>query len=79
MLSKNGVLKKTKNPLTLIGSFFLLNLSHKIKFNLNKKQNKKPLEEQPNEKISISISGSRENKNKIENIDKKKNAQAKNV
>ena len=54
-------------------------MSHKIKFNLNKKQNKKPLEEQPNEKISISISGSRENKNKIENIDKKKNAQAKNV
>ncbi len=46
-------------------------MSHKIKFNLNKQQNKKPLEEHPNEKISISISGSRENKNKIENIDKK--------
>ncbi len=71
MSSKNGDLKKIKNPLTLIGSFFLLNLSHKIKFNLNKQQNKKPLEEHPNEKISISISGSRENKNKVENIDKK--------
>ena len=46
-------------------------MSHKIKFNLNKQQNKKPLEEHPNEKISISISGSRENKNKVENIDKK--------
>ena len=71
MLSKNGVLKKIKNPLILIGSFFLLNLSHKIKFNLNQKQNKKPLEEQPNEKISISINSSGENKNKIENIDNK--------
>ena len=44
-------------------------MSHKIKFNLNQEQNKKPLEEQPNEKISISINSSRENKNKIENID----------
>ncbi len=33
-------------------------MSHKIKFNLNKQQNKKPLEEQPNEKISISINSS---------------------
>ena len=71
MLSKNGVLKKIKNPLILIGSFFLLNLSHKIKFNLNKQQNKIPLEEQPNEKISISISGPRENKNKKENLENK--------
>jgi hypothetical protein len=39
-------------------------LSHKIKVNLNKLQNKKPLEEQPNEKISISIGGSSENKKK---------------
>ena len=45
-------------------------MSHKIKFNLNKQQNKKPLEEQPNEKISISINSSREQK-KIENIDNK--------
>ena len=78
MLSKNGVLKKIKNPLILIGSFFLLNLSHKIKFNLNQEQNKKPLEEQPNEKISISINSSRQNKNKIENIDNK-NIKAKKI
>ena len=78
MLSKNGVSKKTKNPLILIGNFFLSNLSHKIKFNLNKQKNKKLLEEQPNEKISISISGSEENKNKIENIDIK-NAQSKKI
>ena len=78
MLSKNGVLKKIKNPLILIGSFFLLNLSHKIKFNLNKLQNKKPLEEQPNEKISISIGDSKEKKNKSENIDKE-NTKAKKI
>ena len=71
MLSKNGVLKKIKNPPILIGSFFLLNLSHKIKFNLNKQQNKKPLEEQPNEKTSISIGGSIEKKKKSDNLDKK--------
>ena len=53
-------------------------MSHKIKFNLNQKQNKKPLEEQPNEKISISINSSRENKNKIENIDIK-NTKAKKI
>ena len=46
-------------------------MSHKIKFNLNKQQNKKPLEEQPNEKISISIGGSIENKKKSDNLDKK--------
>ena len=78
MLSKNGVLKKIKNPLILIGSFFLSNLSHKIKFNLHKQQNKKPLEEQPNEKISISINSSRETKKKIENIDNK-NIKAKKI
>ena len=71
MSSKNGDLKKIKNPLILIGSFFLLNLSHKIKFNLNKQQNKKPLEEQPNEKISISIGGPIEIKKKSDNLDKK--------
>ena len=71
MLSKNGALKKIKNPLILIGSFFLLNLSHKIKFNLNQQQIKKPLEEQPNEKISISIGGPIENKKKSDNLDKK--------
>ena len=78
MLSKNGVLKKIKNPLILIGSFFLLNLSHKIKLNLNQKQNKKSLEEQPNEKISISINSSMETKKKIENIDNK-NIKAKKI
>ena len=46
-------------------------MSHKIKFNLNNQQNKKPLEEQPNEKISISISSSKENKNKSEIYEKK--------
>ena len=71
MLSKNGVLKKIKNPPILIGSFFLLNLSHKIKFNLNKQQNKKSLEEQPNEKISISIGGPIEKKKKSDNLEKK--------
>ena len=53
-------------------------MSHKIKFNLNQGQNKKPLEEQPNEKISISINSSRQNKNKIENIDNK-NIKAKKI
>ena len=71
MLQKSGALKKIKNPPTLIGSFFLLNLSHKIKFNLNKQQNKKPLEEQPNEKISISIDSPIEKKKKSDNLDKK--------
>ena len=46
-------------------------MSHKIKFNLNKKQTKKQLEELPNEKISISISSSKENKNKSEIYEKK--------
>ena len=78
MLSKSGVLKKIKNPLILIGNFFLLSLSRKIKFNLNQGQNKKPLEEQPNEKISISINSSRETKKKIENIDNK-NIKAKKI
>ena len=46
-------------------------MSHKIKFNLNKQQNKKPLEEQPNKKISISIGSSIETKKKSDNLDKK--------
>ena len=46
-------------------------MSHKIKFNLNKQQNKKPLEEQPNEKISISIGAPIKNKKKSDNLDKK--------
>ena len=46
-------------------------MSHKIKFNLNKKQTKKQLEEQPNEKISISIGGPIEKKKKSDNLDKK--------
>ena len=45
-------------------------MSRKIKLNLHKK-NKKPLEEQPNEKISISISGSRESKIEGEILEKK--------
>ena len=53
-------------------------MSHKIKFNLNQGQNKKPLEEQPNEKISISIKSSRGTKKKIENIDNK-NIKAKKI
>ena len=46
-------------------------MSHKINFNLNKQQNKKTLEDQPNEKITISIGGSSEIKNKSLNIGKK--------
>ena len=57
---------------------FLLNLSHKIKFNLNKQKNKKSLEELPNEKISISINSFSESKNKSENINKK-NTKAKKI
>ena len=71
MLLKNGVLKKIRNPLILIGNFFLLNLSHKIKFNLNKEQNKKPLEDQPNEKISISLGNSNIDTKNVENLEKK--------
>ncbi len=52
-------------------------MSHKIKFNLNK-QNKKPLEEQPNEKINITISIPRESKNKSENLENK-NIKAKKI
>ena len=47
-------------------------MSHKIKFNLSKHQNKKSLEDQPNEKISISIGGADVRKNKIENLEKLK-------
>ena len=46
-------------------------MSHKIKFNLNKQQNKKPLEDLPNEKISISISSQRDSINKSENLENK--------
>ncbi len=46
-------------------------MSHKIKFNLNQQKNKKLLEEQPNEKISISIGGPTEKKKKSDNLDKK--------
>ena len=53
-------------------------MSHKIKFKLYKQQNKKQLEEQPNEKISISIGGSSENKKKGELLDKK-NTKAKKI
>ena len=47
-------------------------MSHKIKFNLNKHQNKKSLEDQPNEKISISIGSANARKNEIENLEKPK-------
>ena len=46
---------------------FLLNLSHKIKFNLSNQKNKKPLEEQPNEKISIKIGDYKARKNLLSN------------
>ncbi len=47
-------------------------MSHKIKFNLSKHKNKKSLEDQPNEKISISIGSVGVGKNKIENLEKQK-------
>ncbi len=46
-------------------------MSHKIKFNLNKEQNKKPLEDQPNEKISISLGNSNIDTKNVENLEKK--------
>ncbi len=46
-------------------------MSHKIKFNLNKQKNKKPLEDQPNEKISVSINGTGEVNNKDGILEKK--------
>ena len=46
-------------------------MSHKIKFNLNKQQNKAPLEEQPNEKISITIGGPKASTVIAENSEKK--------
>ena len=45
-------------------------MSHKIKFNLSKYQNKKPLEDQPNKKIRISIGSTDVGKHKIENLEK---------
>ncbi len=53
-------------------------MSHKIKFYLNKQQNKKPLEDLPNEKISISISSTRDNKKKSINLENK-NTKAKKI
>ena len=69
-------MKKIKNPQIPTGSFFLLNLSHKIKLNLDKEQNKKSLEDQPNQKISISISCSKEINNNVK-ISEKKNIKTK--
>ena len=46
-------------------------MSHKINFNLNKEQNKKPLEDQPNQKISISISSSKKVNNEVKTLEKK--------
>ena len=46
-------------------------MSHKIKFNLNKQQNKATLEEQPNEKISITIGGPKASTVIAENSKKK--------
>ena len=72
MLQKHGVSRKIKNPLILTGNFFLLNLSHKIKFNLSNKKNKQQLEDQPNEKINIYIGGALANTNKVDKLENQK-------
>ena len=47
-------------------------MSHKIKFNLSNQKNKKQLEDQPNEKISISIGGSIVSTNKSDKLENHK-------
>ena len=47
-------------------------MSHKIKFNLSNQKNKKQLEDQPNEKISISIGRSTANTNKVDKLENQK-------
>ena len=58
-MSRNGDLRKKKNLPTLTGNYFQLNLSPKIKLEIN---SQKSLEDLPNEKISISLN-SRQSKN----------------
>ena len=47
-------------------------MSHKIKFNLSNKKNKKQLEDQPNEKISISIGEAIVKTNKVDKLENQK-------
>ena len=54
-------------------------MSHKIKFNLSNKKNKKQLEDQPNEKISISIGGAIVNTNKVDKLENQKLIPKKNL
>ena len=54
-------------------------MSHKIKFNLSNKKNKKQLEDQPNEKISISIGGAIVNTNKVDKLENHKLVTKKNL
>ena len=54
-------------------------MSHKIKFNLSNKKNKKQLEDQPNEKISISIGGAIVNTNKVDKLENQKLITKKNL
>ena len=54
-------------------------MSHKIKFNLSNQKNKKQLEDQPNEKISISIRGSIVSTNKSDKLENHKIIPKKNL
>jgi len=54
-------------------------LSHKIKFNLSKQKNKKQLEDQPNEKISISIGGPVVNSTNVDQLKNKIQTPKKNL
>ena len=54
-------------------------MSHKIKFNLSNKKNKKQLEDQPNEKISISIGETIVNTNKVDKLENQKLIPKKNL
>ena len=47
-------------------------MSHKIKFNLSNQKNKKKLEDQPNEKISISLGSPIANTYKVDKLENKK-------
>ena len=54
-------------------------MSHKIKFNLYNQKYKKQLEDQPNEKISISIGRPIVNNNKVDKLENKKLIPKKNL
>ena len=54
-------------------------MSHKIKFNLSNHKNKKQLEDHPNEKISISIGGSKVSTNKLDKLENQKLTPKKNL